>query len=111
MFRNEDDSWSEPVNLGPVVDQARGEESSPYVSPDGKYFFFMSARQPYPAHAPDRLTRDWLLEFHQGPESGNPAIYWMDAGLHRGPAPARDGFGRLRKARSQSGLRPARLSR
>ena len=81
VFRDRDDTWSEPVNLGPVVNQARGEEWSPYVSPDGKYFFFMSARQPYPADAPDRLTRDWLLDFHQGPESGNPAIYWMDAGF------------------------------
>jgi hypothetical protein len=81
VFRNEEDTWSEPVNLGPVVNQARGEEWSPYVSPDGKYFFFMSGRQPYPADAPGRLTRDWLLDFHQGPESGNPAIYWMDAGF------------------------------
>jgi hypothetical protein len=81
VFRNEDDTWSEPVNLGPVVNQARGSEWSPYVSPDGRYFFFMSTRQPYPAAAPDRLTRDWLLDFHQGPESGNPAIYWMEAGF------------------------------
>ena len=79
VFRNADDTWSEPVNLGPAVNQARGEEWSPYVSPDGRYFFFMSTRQPYPAGAPERLTREWLLDFHQGPESGNPAIYWMDA--------------------------------
>jgi hypothetical protein len=39
----------------------------------------MSTRQPYPANAPDRLTREWLLDFHQGPESGNPSIYWMEA--------------------------------
>jgi Tol biopolymer transport system component len=84
VFRSADDTWSEPVNLGPVVNQARGEEWSPYVSPDGKYFFFMSARQPYPADAPDRLTRDWLLDFHQGPESGNPSVYWMDAGFIEG---------------------------
>ena len=81
VFRSADDTWSEPVNLGPVVNQERGEEWSPYVSPDGRYFFFMSARQPYPADAPERLTRDWLLDFHQGPESGNPSIYWMDAGF------------------------------
>jgi hypothetical protein len=81
VFRDDDDTWSEPVNLGPLVNQARGEEWSPFVSPDGKYFFFMSGRQPYPADAPERLTREWLLDYHQGPESGNPSIYWMDAGF------------------------------
>lgn len=81
VFRDEDDRWSDPLNLGPAINMARGEEWSPYVSPDGKYFFFMSARQPYPGNAPETLTRDWLMEFHQGPESGNPAIYWVDAGF------------------------------
>ena len=88
VFRNADDTWSEPVNLGPSVNQARGQEWSPYVSPDGRYFFFMSTRQPYPVDAPDRLTREWLLDFHQGPESGNPAIYWMDAGFIEDLRPA-----------------------
>jgi hypothetical protein len=81
VFRDENDNWSNPLNLGPVVNQERGEEWAPYVSPDGKYFFFMSTRQPYPAEAPVRLTRDWLLRFHGGPESGNPAMYWMQAGF------------------------------
>jgi hypothetical protein len=81
VFRGDDDTWSEPVNMGPVVNQPRGQEWSPYVSPDGEYFFFMSTRQPYPASAPERLTREWLLDFHQGPESGNPSIYWMETGF------------------------------
>ena len=81
VFRDENDAWSGPMNLGPIVNQERGQEWAPYVSPDGKYFFFMSTRQPYPGDAPDRLTRDWLLDFHMGPESGNPAMYWMDAGF------------------------------
>lgn len=81
VFRAEDDTWSEPLNLGPQVNQPRGQEWSPYVSPDGRYFFFMSTRQPYPEDTPDALTLEWLLEFHGGAESGNPAIYWMDAGL------------------------------
>jgi hypothetical protein len=81
VFRDEDDRWSEPLNLGPAINQERGQEWSPYVSPDGRYFFFMSTRQPFPEDAPDRLTRDWLLEFHQLPESGNPAMYWIEAGF------------------------------
>ncbi|MCL1595544.1 MAG: hypothetical protein M3132_14445 [Actinomycetia bacterium] len=81
VFRDEDDMWSDPLNLGPTVNQERGQEWAPYVSPDGKYFFFMSTRQPYPGDAPAQLTRDWLLDFHQLPESGNPAMYWVDAGF------------------------------
>jgi hypothetical protein len=81
VFRDAGDRWSEPLNLGPEINQERGQEWSPYVSPDGRYFFFMSTRQPFPEDAPDRLTRDWLLDFHQLPESGNPAMYWVDAGF------------------------------
>lgn len=79
VFRAPDDTWSEPVNLGPAINRARGAEWSPYVSPDGRYFFFMSTRTPYPDSVPDALDLDWLRRFHAGPESGSPAIYWMDA--------------------------------
>jgi len=81
VFRSEDDTWSEPINLGPEINQARGAEWSPYVSPDGRYFFFMSTRTPYPEPGPERLTLEGLRRFHAGPGSGNPAIYWMDAGF------------------------------
>jgi hypothetical protein len=41
------DTWSEPVNLGKPIN-TRGQDSSPGVSPDGKYLFFtgpVSGRQ------------------------------------------------------------------
>lgn len=94
VFRDPDDTWHGPLNLGPAVNQPRGAEWSPFVSPDGRYFFFMSTRQPYPNAAPQRLSFDWLKEFAAGPESGNPAIYWMEAGfledLRREVAAARE---------------------
>jgi hypothetical protein len=78
-FRNERDEWSGPINLGAVVNTPRGGEFSPFVSRDGRYFFFMSTR-PFPtAELPDTLTWDYLKSFRQMPESGNPGIYWMDA--------------------------------
>jgi hypothetical protein len=43
-YRNDNDEWSEPINLGNQINTPAGQEWSPYVSPDGKYFFFMSAR-------------------------------------------------------------------
>jgi hypothetical protein len=79
VFRSEDDAWSEPVNLGDAVNTAGDGEYSPYVSPDGKYFFFMSTRPRSEGEIPDTLTRDFLLRYRTEPGSGNAAIYWMDA--------------------------------
>ena len=39
----QDGKWTPAKNLGPKVN-GPGLEISPYVSPDGKYFFFSSAR-------------------------------------------------------------------
>jgi outer membrane protein OmpA-like peptidoglycan-associated protein len=40
-FLNKDESWSEPVNLGSVVNSA-SEEGSPFLAEDGKTLFFSS---------------------------------------------------------------------
>jgi hypothetical protein len=75
VFRDMNDHWSDPVNMGPEVnlDNARG--WSPYVSPDGLYFFFMATRtREVEAH-------EWnyrgLLELNRNPNNGNADIYWM----------------------------------
>ena len=77
VFRTPEDRWSEPINLGPAVNTKGSQEFSPYVSPDGKYFFFMSSR---PA-APERLTFRLFRDLHDRPGNGNADIYWADAGL------------------------------
>lgn len=41
-FKNHQGSWTTPVYLGDKINM--GGASSPYVSPDGKYLFFMSGR-------------------------------------------------------------------
>lgn len=46
-FRLEDDSWSLPVNMGPSINTAKTERMAK-VSPDGKYLFFGSNRNPAP---------------------------------------------------------------
>ena len=38
-YRNIDDSWTEPVNLGPSIN-TQDWEGNPFLSPDGKYLFF-----------------------------------------------------------------------
>jgi hypothetical protein len=81
VFRDENDSWSSPINMGDRVNTPRGGEFSPYVSPDGKYFFFMAAR-PRPYHPiPATLTADLLRDIQSGPYNGDVNIFWIDAGF------------------------------
>lgn len=79
-FRSEDDKWSGLVNMGEPVNTESGLEYSPYISPDGKYFFFMSSRK-LPAQDTDiqHLTRERMMEMHNSPGYGNPAVWWMEA--------------------------------
>jgi len=79
VFRGADDAWSEPINLGSEVNTPRGGEWSPYVTPDGEYFFFMSSRPPSRAQTPATLTYDYLKDLHGKPGNGDAAIYWVDA--------------------------------
>ena len=40
-FRNESGKWSEPENLGPVIN-TKGTEMAPFIHPDGKTLYFSS---------------------------------------------------------------------
>jgi len=53
-FQQKDGSWSRPVNMGDKINSPH-DEYIPYVTPDGKYFFFTTNK------------------------SGNRDIYWVDA--------------------------------
>ncbi|MBT8056407.1 MAG: PD40 domain-containing protein [Gammaproteobacteria bacterium] len=80
VFRNEIDEWSEPVNLGPQINTPGAQEYTPYVSPDGKFFFFMSTRSPDSSSSPrSGYSRDNLARLHEEPENGLSDIYWIDA--------------------------------
>lgn len=80
VFRSEDDVWSEPINLGEAINTEGGQEFSPYVSPDGRYFFFMASRPNWDVMAPgDRLSLSGIREMFNQPENGYPDIYWIDA--------------------------------
>jgi hypothetical protein len=80
-FRDLDDRWSDPLNMGPRVNAQAVREWSPYVTRDGRYFFFMSNRIILP-------EGDWdynkFLSMHGRPGNGNSNIYWMSAGLIEG---------------------------
>jgi hypothetical protein len=53
-FKTGDGSWSDPVHMGNEINTEKS-ENRPYVSPDGKYFFYTSTIR------------------------GNRDIYWVDA--------------------------------
>jgi Tol biopolymer transport system component len=67
-YRQPDGRWAQARNLGPKIN-GPGLEISPYLTPDGKYFFFSSARGPASTAAGERL---------QGPRNGLGDIYQMD---------------------------------
>ncbi len=87
-FKDSGDSWTEPINLGARVNTTDGSEHSPYVSPDGKFFFFMSARIGDKFDQGNgKLTRDMMLKMHNEPAGGLPGIYWMEASFIEGLKP------------------------
>ncbi len=58
-FRDKDGSWTTPVNMGDSINSPY-DEYIPYITPDGKYFFFTTNI------------------------SGNRDIYWVDARIIEG---------------------------
>jgi Tol biopolymer transport system component len=78
VYRTPDDKWSAPINLGDKINTAQTQEWSPYVSPDGKYFFFMSTRLNSERESGKiPLTFDELKNIHNSPQNGNSDIYWI----------------------------------
>lgn len=83
-FRDDEDRWTGPINLGPKINSESRFEYSPYVTPDGQYFFFMAARSRFEENRPAKpLTMRDLLKIHAGPDGGQPGIWWVDAGFIR----------------------------
>jgi hypothetical protein len=79
VFRNEDDSWEEPINMGPNINSPNGAEWSFYVSPDKMYIFYMATKELPKEKQPKSLNMDFFLNFSSIPQNGNADIYWIDA--------------------------------
>jgi len=80
VFRSEDDTWSEPINMGGAINQPEGREWSASLSPDGEYLFFMTSRVGSDAGLPltARSISD-LLEISTQPGQGSSDIWWVSA--------------------------------
>ena len=80
VFTDGDDSWSPPINMGNKVNSRSRGEYSAYISPDNKYFFFMSTRTSINNESSiEKVTYERLKQLYNKPQNGNADIYWMDA--------------------------------
>lgn len=75
-FRSENDEWTGPINMGEKINTPTNRVVSPYVSLDGKYFFFASNRQD---EDEGPRTYDGLQTMISSPKNGASDIYWIDA--------------------------------
>jgi hypothetical protein len=82
VFRQAPDAWSEPQNLGPTINSGGGDEYSPHVTRDGRYFFFMANRGEKPSiAASEPLSLGRLLDVTRTAATQFPSLYWIDAGF------------------------------
>ena len=79
VFRNEDDTWQEPLALNSEINTPKGTGWSFYISPDKKYIFYMASKPLAKANHPESLSVDFLHQFSEMPQNGNSDIYWVDA--------------------------------
>jgi hypothetical protein len=80
-FRGEDDAWTGPINMGELINTPGNNVTSPYVSPDGRYFFFASNRRAETTEDAEDQERsyDAIQRMATEPGNGSADIYWIDA--------------------------------
>lgn len=74
---NRDGSWTKPAHLGNKINSS-GNEYSPTISPDGKYFFWTSTRGSSENKLERRLNYQELMTKLRGPGNGLGDIYQID---------------------------------
>lgn len=76
-FRNEDDSWKSPINLGKGINTEYNDFGA-RVSFDGKYLFFSSYREYDVEELRGKSYRE-LMKLYKSPKNGYATLYWVDA--------------------------------
>lgn len=79
-FRRDGGTWTKAVNMGKEINSSEY-EICPYVTGDGKYFFFTSQRSFVKSYSEKPLTYDEKIRILNSPGNGfyNGDIYWVDA--------------------------------
>ena len=76
---NRNGVWTKPANLGDKINSG-GNEYSPAISPDGKYFFWASTRGFADTPSEKRLNYEELTKRLRSPLNGLGDIYQIDIG-------------------------------
>jgi len=77
VFRNENDIWSQAMNMGKPVSSEGRFEWSASLSPDGKYLFFMSDRVPQEKEFIQDVNVKTYENVHNSPQNSLSDIYWI----------------------------------
>jgi Tol biopolymer transport system component len=77
---NRNGVWTKPTNLGNKIN-SEGNEYSPAISPDGKYFFWSSTRSSADQPSKQRLDYSQLMRSLRSPGNGLGDIYQIDIGI------------------------------
>jgi hypothetical protein len=77
-FRTTDGSWSRAIFMGEVINDLKPAMFA-FVTPDGKYLFFTSAKVPYLPYTGKALSQGEIIEMFNAPQNGSGDIYWVDA--------------------------------
>lgn len=77
---NRNGAWTKPANLGDKINSS-GNEYSPTISPDGKYFFWTSTRSSTDKPPEKPLNYRELMNKLRSPRNGLGDIYQIDIGV------------------------------
>ena len=80
ISHNRNGAWTKPANLGDKINSS-GNEYSPTISPDGKYFFWTSTRGFADKPLEKRLNYQELMNRLRSPGNGLGDIYQIDIGV------------------------------
>jgi len=76
-FHQLDDSWGPALSLEKINAVFEGGISWPYLSPDGKYLFFVASVDAYEDADVEEGTYEQLRAISQSPDNGYLKVYWV----------------------------------
>lgn len=80
-FRDENDGWTGPINMGPTLNTPGNRVVSASLSPDGRYLFFASTRGTETDAEDGGRSYRLFQESQVRPRNGNSDIYWVEASI------------------------------